>query len=365
MAIRVTQQFVQYVADPSSPSDLRVTRLFAQVATKRTGIISVSNTLFAAPDSSKVELQGGDQNVEINQRLFNGTDLVEPFFWFLTQSMFAAGPGSNADQDVDIVQYLNFTPREFVNVGNILGFGDSVSKATLASVSNTIFGTVPQNLLQAFLASNTFGLTDAVISRYFTLAQNEFEFLDLAVHDGMFETSTDQTGGGGLLKQTLTLVTDANKCVEEQYAPFVGSSDDSTYDAFDETPPTFGTGTLTLSYPTTAPTNTLTLDEPDFGDNDTNYFTRIDRQTRGGERKIFADPDWAKWERIEFTVSGLCQVDADGIIEFLNASLAKKIRIDDWKGRAWEGKIIAPETDITNEEPNGWRFECVFEGVQV
>jgi hypothetical protein len=49
------------------------------------------------------------------------------------------------------------------------------------------------------------------------------------------------------------------------------------------------------------------------------------------------------------------------VINFLNTTLGKEIRLADWEGRTWRGIIIAPETNVI-EQQTGISLELVFEG---
>ena len=103
---------------------------------------------------------------------------------------------------------------------------------------------------------------------------------------------------------------------------------------------------------------------PNFGNDDVLNFTRIDRTTRGNDRKIFSDPKWAKFERLTFSMSGNtaeCTAGIDEIIDFLNISLMKEIGLTDWEGRTWAGFIVAPDTEVS-ETPQGFQLQLVFEG---
>jgi hypothetical protein len=303
-------------------------------------------------------------NVEVNQRLFNGTDTVEALYREASNAIFATGSIASPDVEIDVVQYLGLTDRKFHDAGNAFSFKGVATIAVIVDASNFVFTNPSQNnkVIHAHLASNSFGWTlgQVLAASQAVSVKNEFGFVDAWTFDGTIFGQDVVQDGGGFLRQTVSISVDNNDCRELEYDPLIGEADNDGFDAFRITKPVFSTGTVEFTYPPTAPTNTLTLDDPDFGNSDTLNFTRIDRETRGGDRKIFADEKWSSWERLEMTVTGLQEIDADDIIDFLNASLGKKVRLTDWEGRNWEGFIVEPETDVVNRR-SGWRLDLVFE----
>jgi len=301
-------------------------------------------------------------NIFVSQSLgWNSNQIAEALYRAVSQSIFAASIAS-PDAIIDVVQYLGFTERTFQDAGNAFSFKSVATIAVIADATNFWFTNPSQNnkVVQGHVASNSLGWTDVVALSTEVLATNEFGFVDAWTFAGSIFDQNVTQDGGGFLRQTVSVTVSDNTCRELEYDPLIGEADNDGFDAFRVTKPVFSTGTVEFTYPPTSPTNTLTLDDPDFGNNDTLNFTRIDRETRGGDRKIFSDGKWASWERLEMTVSDLCEVDADDIITFLNVSLGKTVRLTDWEGRTWEGVIVEPETDLVKGR-GGWRLDLVFE----
>ena len=250
-------------------------------------------------------------NVSVSQRLFNGTDTVEALYREVSQTIFTdiASP----DAFVEVVQYLGFTDRQFVDTGNVLGWKGAATIAVIANATNFLFTNPSQNnkVIQGFNASNALGWVVVLSTSAEVNAENTLNFVDAWTFQGSIFDRNITQDGGGFLRQTVSIQVDDNTCRELEYDPVIGSTDDDTYDAFRITKPVFATGTVEFTYPPVSPTNTLTLDDPNFGNGDTLNFTRIDRETRGGDRKIFADGKWAFWERLEMSVTGLHEIDAD------------------------------------------------------
>lgn len=128
-----------------------------------------------------------------------------------------------------------------------------------------------------------------------------------------------------------------------QYAPQIGTTT-GEYAAIPAAP-VLGHAILTLSYPVGSPTTSVTLRNPQFGNLDTLTYNRINRQSRGGKLIVFADPDWPKSRRLEFTVPTLNQTQVDDLLAFLAISLGLPITLTDWQNRNFDG-VITNEPQI-------------------
>jgi len=398
MAIRVGQVHVQYVAEPASPSDLRVTRVFAQVAVSSAAgatIKSVAHSMFASGPTLAFEdnfyfdvnmtlFDGASDNewtydpvynVFVSQQLFGtaGDDTAEALYFPVAHTVFAGASSNQASPDAyrEITQYLGFTDRHFEDVTQLLFTELEPGVVTIAEVVNVanFFFTDPANdnkVERAYVADMSLGFSSVIVQTF----ENEIN-MTLGLGETLDTSSnsyTQTTTQGGFLKQSIALSITGNNCREEEFAPIIGASDDESFDEMLTSAPALTDGdTLTLTYPFTSPTSTLILANPNFGNDDTFSFTRIDRRTRGGDRKIFTDPKWAKWERLELTIEGIgCNNDntsttLQDIIDFLNLTLGKEIGFADWEGRKWKGIIVAPETEI-GESQLGKTLQLTFEG---
>jgi len=385
-AIRLTQQHIQYAADASTNSVVRVTRLFAQVARSSAGAVVkvVNQTIFATTPQTLVFEDHffvnanltifGDvadnewtydpvYNVFISQALFGaaGDNTAEALYFPVAHTMLSGVASPDAYRE--ITQYLGFTERFFEDVTQLLFTELEPGVATIAesvSVLHVMFSVGPQ-VAQAHNASDSLGWSTAVA-----------QVFDNSILErmGLSETLDSSATGygrsethGGFMKQSIAISVTGNACREEEYSPLIGESGDETFESMAVAGPVLSDGnTLTLTYPFVSPTLTLILENPDFGNTDTFNFTRLDRKTRGGDRKLLTDAKWAKWERLELSMTGIdCNATVDEIITFLNASLGKEIGFADWEGRTWKGIIVAPDTDII-EQQTGRALKLVFEG---
>ena len=396
MAIRVGQLTVQYVADVPDASDVRVTRLFAQGAIIAQGstAVSVTHTIFAAADASKAEQSGPDYyrsiaqtiglvvdsqndpvyNRWVGHQLFGaaGDTTAEALYRAVSHSMLVAA--SVPDEYREVLHYLGFTDRRIYDVGHsIFRKADPAvaSEAEIASCFNLLFsGSLANVATRAYNVTNDLGFTIAIGQLFDYDIEDDLGLSSVLDTSSMtFERDDDpaaSSSGGGLLRQSISISVDDNACRAEQFAPIIGAGPNDEFEEFlIDGPALVSSGSVVLNYPADGtPTDTLTLEVPDFGNEHTNSFTRIDRPTRGGDRKIYADPKWATWERLTMTITGIgCggTPTVQNIIDFLNTTLGKEIELTDWESRTWRGFIVAPETEI-REEQEGLTLQLTFEG---
>lgn len=138
----------------------------------------------------------------------------------------------------------------------------------------------------------------------------------------------------------------SNPSIECTYTPFIGTATGS-YTPPSATPPTLGTGTLTLTWPYSAPTSTLVLRNPDWGNDDKLTYNRLNQTTRGGTLVVFADPQWPKFKTLSFQIQGIPDATYDALVQFLEDSLGQEIGLLDWEGRNWRGIITNPDTAVS------------------
>lgn len=288
-------------------------------------------------------------------------------------SFFDAGLDNRAgyDQTADIVQYIGFTDRYFADP-----VADVLFNAFAVPATSRV-GIVFANDVTLSFSWNDHDLGEAA-KRVYPIG-NTLVFgqtlLNVPEVDDLFQgfgfTQTLDTVGtdfGGdtsqaFIKQHVSFRVQGQRCPEKEYTPFIGESGDTSYPEVSVSAPTLGSDTLTLTYPRVGPTTTLVLKNPEFGNSDTIRFTKIDRVTRGGDRKFFSDSNWSETQSFRLTISNICDTTAtiDQIINFLNDSLGKEIGLLDWEGRQWKGIVVVPETEVI-PQVGGHRVVIVFEG---
>lgn len=100
--------------------------------------------------------------------------------------------------------------------------------------------------------------------------------------------------------------------------------------------------TITLTWPYTSPTLTLTMRAPDHGDEHETTIKRSQNTSRGGTIRYFRDVGWPVVQILKLGFSGLCDDDVSLVFEFLADSTADEIGLLDWLGRQWRGVILDP-----------------------
>lgn len=291
-----------------------------------------------------------------------GQTLTTPFVVVSAGNVFGFVSSAGIHQFVSVTQYLGFTDRIFIDVTNILGLnnGQRLNQGVNASCSNVML-TTGASVIQAHVAANILGLVNVAGATQLASASNELGFVDVVtVGDNVQDLAITQS----IMKQHLSYtVHESRACLEQQYAPLVGSSDNTDFGDVSEVAPVLNEGIVTLTYPPTSPTLTIVLRNPNFGNTDTRTFTRLDRKTRGADRKLFSDPKWAKRQVLQLPMTDICPATDGDIITFLNATLGQIIGLADWEGRNWEGVILSP-ADVT-AQANGFAAALTFEGVVV
>jgi hypothetical protein len=156
-------------------------------------------------------------------------------------------------------------------------------------------------------------------------------------------------------------------CGRKQYTPFQGENTITT----DVTPPPVQLqdpqgSTLdrfVLYQPAIgAHTSEVTLRAPELDNRDRNAYSRISRETRGGELVVYADPTWPKVRTLAITMIGLLESQVDELHTFLQNTIGQNIGLTDWEGRRWQGFITNPNEVATQDGKARWTVSLEFEG---
>lgn len=119
------------------------------------------------------------------------------------------------------------------------------------------------------------------------------------------------------------------------------------------TPPVWTPVTTTvLTYPAASPTLTLTLRNPDEGDEDSLDIRRVDNLSRGGTRHYYRNEIWPKARVLSLGFTGLSDSQVTDFFDFLSASLGKLVGLRDWLNQQWEGVILDPTGNLIDDGIN-------------
>lgn len=253
------------------------------------------------------------------------------------------------DQSVSVQKILNrsignaldlqitTTPGSYrVSVGNVLTGYEYISYDATAGYWNTVY----QELTSTAEVIHIIGSRPIIET-----ASNELNLEQSVSVSVVYNRTAENTIN---VKSTLGFIyiQDTTFC---DYAPSVGTT--TNPDA--PTPPAVTPPTLTytynnieLSYPVTTPTEVLTLRGPELGNRDRLSPQRINRETRGGTLTMYADPIWPKVKQLEFQFIGLTENEGQELLDFIETSLGKEVKLRDWEGQEWLGVITSTEDPI-------------------
>lgn len=106
---------------------------------------------------------------------------------------------------------------------------------------------------------------------------------------------------------------------------------------------------IQLSYPVVAPTETVYLRGPEFGNKDSFSTQRINRESRGGSLTVMREPYWPKVKQMSLTFTGLTELEGQEILNLVETSVGKEVKLRDWEGREWLGVITSTTEPIVRD----------------
>lgn len=109
----------------------------------------------------------------------------------------------------------------------------------------------------------------------------------------------------------------------------------------------------------------VVLKNPELDDRDRVGYTRINRESRGGELQMFRDPTWPLVNTVQGTIVGLKKQDVVDWQDFMSEHLGEEISMADWHGRYWRGVIINPGEPAVEDTRDRWTVAFEFEGVEM
>lgn len=355
MANRLTQQYVDLLARGAGSA--RVTNLSVDV------LASDITPAYARVTRLSVDIlfPVNEQVIEVSNE-FNFVETADHNYYVLGVNNtlnFEAATG--IDYEETIRQYLNWTPRYVVDCANRVFTANGETGQVLGDVYEDVISNVftwTEEMYETYNATNSLGFSVTVIGLLLHDVANLLEW-DVAVDSSGTEFERDDTAQH-CLKQNLSYTIQGETCREKEYAPIVGEGDNLGFPEMVTVAPTLSHDRLEFRYPADTPTLFLELKNPKLGNSIAFSRSGINRQTRGGDQILVADPKWATSEVQTFEIENLC--DIGSLVTFLNASLGKEVVMVDWEGRLWRGVILTPETQLVNQGRNRWSLSLVFLG---
>jgi hypothetical protein len=212
-------------------------------------------------------------------------------------------------------------------------------------------------------ASSVISFTHTATFGFSLTAANTLNITDEMTVQGNFIRTVEHDLGVG---HALTWLEDT-PCNRKQYIPFQGENTIET----DVTPPSSTLqdpqGSVTDRFSLYQPPLGIRTDEviiraPELDNRDRNAYTRVNRETRGGELIVYADPIWPKVRTMAVTITGITEVEVDALQTFLQDTVGQLIGITDWEGRLWQGFIVNPNEVATQDGKGRWTVSLEFEG---
>ncbi len=158
-----------------------------------------------------------------------------------------------------------------------------------------------------------------------------------------------------------------------------GPCTDKTYNKYEGTGSAAGIPDKALTFDSdfvletlSGPKVKLALRNPETDDRHRIGYTRVNRESRGGELAVFSDSAWPSVETLIFTIVALadgkyanCPDKINSLLTFFQTNLGKEIMLHDWQGLSWRGIITTPNEVATEDRDGWWTMTFEFEGIQL
>ncbi len=285
-----------------------------------------------------------------------------PFEWAsntISLSQVAVGTGS-IKRIIHQGLLLSDTARSrniYIDVEDTIEFTEIIPQFFEVSVTDTI--SLLQSIPRKDSVTDTIILVQTItVGKHHSLPVQEMDLSGTVSVSGVWTRSIDENIN---IAQTVAFYY-IDSCTKKAYSPFIGESDDESIDP--ELPFIQDSNEqFRLEYPALGSVvDTVLLKAPELDNVDQVSATRINRETRGGELNIFADPIWPEVHTLKVSFNGLTTVEASDLQTFIYAHLGKDILLTDWEGREWIGVIISPDEPIIQDNENRWSASFTFEG---
>lgn len=93
----------------------------------------------------------------------------------------------------------------------------------------------------------------------------------------------------------------------------------------------------------------ISLRNPELGNTESLDIRRINRKTRGGDLRVYRDPQWPKCRTLQVKFQYLSQVDLDRLLDFFHRTTGEIVTYVDYEGRTWSGIITTPTDEVSQQ----------------
>jgi len=380
MTLRATRQYAEVLAP--GDGDLRVTRQYAEVLASGDGALRATRQYIEI--LSKVPKPGEtDNKLELLSKVI---EMVHYNDWWPTsnvlnlQQVLRGYPFEWGNNAISFTQVASGYTPFYRNLEHTIIFTDSARSRNhyhtieddlnLSSILPTLIEANANNVINFVHSADRlcYNIVDTItFNQSITTGKTKgipvqkLELLSDVIFGGDWIRVITQTLGIG---HSLTYYFDTG-CIRKSYSPFIGESTASAINPPGVQLPFIQDSTkqFRLEYPALGMVeDTILLRAPELDNIDQNVTSRINRETRGGNLIIFADPTWPKVNIIKISFIGLLEAEAISLQDFIINHLGKDILLTDWEGREWIG-IITEKDVISQTSDCNWSASFSFEGV--
>jgi hypothetical protein len=282
----------------------------------------------------------------------------------LSDEVTYVGPiGRSLADELRLNQHVHYcfgTPWAAIEVSHELGLSHTANVPYEIDVAHVI--TFTDSGERIFGLSSNLGLVQIVSAG---IGYELFQELGISQDMGVEVDYVRETSHTDILQDAFTFHVD-DGCNRKQYTRFEGSGE---ADGIAEEPLTFAADFVleTLS----GPKETLTLRSPETDDKHRLGFSRVNRESRGGELQVYQDPTWPTVHTLLFTLTALsdatggCPDKINDLMDFFQNHLGEEIMIHDWEGISWKGVVVTPEEVAVEDRPRWWTISFEFQCEQL
>lgn len=108
----------------------------------------------------------------------------------------------------------------------------------------------------------------------------------------------------------------------------------------------------------------IQLPRPEQGNTERYDFSRINRRSRGGDLILFRDEQWPKTKTLTVTFNWLSEAQKQAMLAFMQQTVGQTVVYVDHYGYTWDGFIMSPAAQVTQESLNNKSLTIDFQGVR-
>lgn len=107
----------------------------------------------------------------------------------------------------------------------------------------------------------------------------------------------------------------------------------------------------------------IILRNPEFGNNQQLDQFMVNVESLGLDRIIYRDPMWPETNTFNLTFKSLTEKQKSDMLEFLFMTTGASIFYRDHETRLWNGVILNPNAEVSQDHNCNWSFSINFLGI--